>query len=493
MSSVGEEVIEHYESLHESVAMDWWQREWTVDTLGVRDDGSWAAFESALNVQRQNGKGSPADAIELGGLFLLGETLIVHSAHQMKTSREAFVRVAKIVDANDELSKHVRRVMRSKGEEGFELMDGRRLMFFSRSDGSGKGFTGNRIFLDEAQELEGEEMASMAPTMMATVDAQVCYTFTPPRRRGSHVARLRRRAKARTDDRTIYYGWENPRGTSLDDLAAYAAANPAYPHRITRERIEDMRRAIGDDELFARECMGIWQFEDEDGWLVISEQLWEDGRDPLSEPKNVLALACDVLPDRAAAAICAAGHRADGLLHLELTGKDGVADYLPGAGWAVPRLQEIVANLGRGSRPCVVVVNDQAVAEAAANAGLTVYRPQVRDVAAWCGQFFDEVAGPHAPARRLRHRGQVQLDSAVALAEKRPMSGGFGWLQNPVLTAASLAVGGLLTPRIHQVSRQPVSAFVAQGGGAGRKQSNVDQDGNRVIRMGGGSDNDRSE
>lgn len=457
VESVGLEAIEHYESLNEIVELDWWQRDFIMDALGVRRDGSWAAFEAALAVQRQNGKGQPTDVIELAGLFLLGEDLISHSAHQMKTSREAFTRVCKIVEGTASLSRQVRRVMRSKGEEGFELMDGRRLMFFSRSDGSGRGFTGNRVVLDEAQVLDGERMADIVPTMAATIDAQVIYTFTPPRGSGSHVAALRRRAKAGTDDRTVYYGWENPRGTTLDDPDALARANPAYPHRITAERMADMRRTINDDELFARECIGIWPRDEKDGWLVIARELWKDGYDAASTAQDPVALAVDVLPDRSATAIAAAGHREDGLINVELTGRDGLADYRPGVGWAVPRLLEIVAELGE-HRPCVVVVNDRGVAEAAEAAGLEVFRPQVRDVAAWCGQFFDLIAGPHAPSRRLRHSGQDQLDEAVAAAVKRPCAGAWAWSQNAVLTAASLAVGALLTTRIHV---QPQAFFGA--------------------------------
>ena len=60
---------------------------------GERADGKWAAFETALIVPRQNGKGSILEARELAGLFLFGEQLILHSAHEFKTAQEAFRRV----------------------------------------------------------------------------------------------------------------------------------------------------------------------------------------------------------------------------------------------------------------------------------------------------------------------------------------------------------------------------------------------------------------
>lgn len=456
--SVGVEVVEHYEQCNEVVPLDWWQREWVVDTLGVRPDGTWAAFESALAVQRQNGKGQPTDAIELGALFLLGERQIIHSAHQMKTCRLAFDRIRIIVESTEFLWRKVRKVIESKGEEGIELMDGRVLNFFSRKGGSGRGFSGQRNMADEAQELDGEEMATIVPTVAAQIDAQIVYTFTPPKLPGSHVAALRRQALAGLDNRTVYWGWQNERPSSrealmrmLEDPAAYARSNPAFPHRITAERMADMRRAIKNDELFARECLGIWPMDDQDGWLVIASEAWKDGYDPGSVPQDPVAVGCDVLADRSWAAIGAAGHREDGWSHVELTGtvESGV-DYRPGVGWVLPRLQAIDAH-----RPCVMVINDRALADQADAAGLTVYRPKLADVTAWCAGFFDAVAGPDVSSRKLKHRGQPDLDEAARSAIWRQAGGGRAWSQNPALTAVSLAHGALHTPKIHTSAGQP--------------------------------------
>lgn len=466
--SVGIEAIQHYESLHEAITPDWWQREFVMDALGVRDDGSWAAFEAGLGVQRQHGKGVPTDIIELAGLFLFHEPLIVHSAHQLKTALEAFRRIEQVITANDSLTRQLRRIMRSKGEGGFELMSGERLMFFSRSGGSGRGFSGQRNVADEAQELDGEEMASILPTMSAQVDAQIIYTFTPPRLPGSHVAALRRQALANADDRTVYWGWENRRPASreallrmLEDPAAFGRAGPAYPHRITGERLADLRRAFKNDDLFARECLGIWPVDEADGWLVIASQLWKDAYDAVSAPRDPVPIGVDVLADRSWSAIGAAGPRGDGRWHVELTGRAGVWDYQPGVGWVVPRLVEI----DEANHPCVYVINDRLVADAADAAGLHVYRPKVQDVAAWCAGLYDALVGD-----KLRHRGQTELDEAARVAVKRSAGGGWAWAQNPALTAVSLAHGALHTPKIHRVSRGPMAAVIGDAAPASRKR-----------------------
>ncbi|MGY4986484.1 hypothetical protein [Streptomyces nigrescens] len=63
-----------------------------------RMEPRWAAFEVGLVVSRQNGKGSLLEARELAGLFLFGERLIIHSAHQFDTSKEAFERILMLVE-----------------------------------------------------------------------------------------------------------------------------------------------------------------------------------------------------------------------------------------------------------------------------------------------------------------------------------------------------------------------------------------------------------
>ena len=82
---------------------------------------------------RQNGKGAILEAIELAGLFLFGEQLILHSAHEFKTAQEAFRRVLQLVENTDHLRKRVARVRTSHGEEGIELTTGARLRFVARS------------------------------------------------------------------------------------------------------------------------------------------------------------------------------------------------------------------------------------------------------------------------------------------------------------------------------------------------------------------------
>jgi hypothetical protein len=147
--------------------LDPWQQ--LVLESGLRRrDGKWAAFEVALIVARQNGKGTVLEALELAALFLFPDVrLILHSAHEFKTAAEAFLRVRALIEDNPEFDSQVSRIRTAAGAEAVELKDGKRLRFVARSSGSGRGFTSDLVILDEAYKLGDQEMAALLPTLLA--------------------------------------------------------------------------------------------------------------------------------------------------------------------------------------------------------------------------------------------------------------------------------------------------------------------------------------
>lgn len=94
-STVGPEAVQL--AAEAGLFLDPWQAHVLECMLALRD-GRWAAFEAAIVVPRQNGKNSILEARELAGLFLLGERLIIHSAHQFDTSLEAFRRILFLIE-----------------------------------------------------------------------------------------------------------------------------------------------------------------------------------------------------------------------------------------------------------------------------------------------------------------------------------------------------------------------------------------------------------
>jgi hypothetical protein len=82
LSSAGQEAVEL--AARAGLKLDPWQQHVLDQGMGERADGNWAAPEVAVNVPRQNGKGGIIEARELWGLFVGGEQLILHSAHEFK-------------------------------------------------------------------------------------------------------------------------------------------------------------------------------------------------------------------------------------------------------------------------------------------------------------------------------------------------------------------------------------------------------------------------
>jgi hypothetical protein len=146
--------------------------------LGQQADGSWSAPEVALVVPRQCGKSLVLAVRELFGLFVLGERLIFHSAHEFTTSLESFRLLLELIDADDELSGQVKRVSNSHGDEGLELIDGRRIRFRTRTRGGGRGFSADCVVYDEAQMLAETSQAAMLPTLSARPNSQTIYSGT---------------------------------------------------------------------------------------------------------------------------------------------------------------------------------------------------------------------------------------------------------------------------------------------------------------------------
>lgn len=431
VDSLGAEAIEFAASV--GLILDPWQQLVVDDAFAIREGGTWAAYELGLLVARQNGKGGALEAIELAGLFLFGDKLTLHSAHEFKTAAEAFLRVKTLVDGSDELTRMVNKMRTSHGEEGIELHNGCRLRFVARSKSSGRGFSGDRVILDEAQELSVAAMAALQPTLSARPNPQIIYTGTVPdvTNDAEHWTSVRDRGRAGDDPALAWLEWspEPPDGDmraatldyDLDDPAAWVAGNPALGRRITTETIErELRTMRSAPEAFARERLCIWPDSKAGKWKIITAREWDDTHDAESLLLDPVVLAIDVSPDRASATIAAAAARDDGEPHIE------VVDRQPGTDWVVERVESIC---GR-SQVAALVVDPAGPAGAlladlqisAKTLDVDIVTTSYRDVAQACGAFVDAVK-----RGGVWHLDQPALTEAVAAARKRTLGDAFAW------------------------------------------------------------------
>lgn len=440
--------------------LDLWQQDVLERSLGVReDDGLWSAFEVGVMVSRQNGKGSILEARVLAGLLLFGERLIMWTSHQMKTSLEAQKRVTELFRKTPDLHRRVKRYHTQRGEEGIELHTGQRLKFVARSKASGRGFSGDLVIMDEAYELSEEEMDALMPTMSARENPQIWYMSSPPLDSvtGAHLFRTRYRGEVANPDRLAWFDWgadgslDKLDRLDVTDRVLWAQTNPAYGIRISEWFIERELAALS-EKGFARERLGIWPPDLSKSFQIISADAWEARKDPLSKISGDYVLSCAVSVDRSRGAIVAAGYRADGGCHIELTSNAHVVDARPGTAWIPERMFEIAQR----RKPRVIVVD--AGAPQGSLIGdmeklkLTITKMVTGEVARGFGNFFDGVQGEDLDGRDVWHLGQPELTAAVAGAITRQMGpAGTTWdarnaqVDITPLRAASDALYGLKT------------------------------------------------
>ena len=396
------------------LVLDPWQQLALRASLGERADGSWAAFEFGLEVARQNGKGAIIEARELAGLFLFGEQMILHSAHDFKTCSEAFRRLMTWIDGSPDLSSRVKKVATANGKESIELHSGARIRFVARSKGSGRGFTGDLIVLDEAMILSRDAVAAMMPTLAARPNPQIWYTGSAPFAESEVWHSLRRRALESIDlddpGRLAWCGWEADADADPSDRQVWADTNPSLGIRITWDYLEAEFAAL-DRESFLRERLSVAQPELVSARMIDAD-LWGQGLDARSVPDGDLVLGVDVAPGSVSGAVGVAGVRGDGFRHVE------VVDSREGTAWIV----DLVAEVVELNRDVVRVVLDPR-SPAGGLLGQLKAAVSVPVVEVSSGQHGRAVSAflQHVAAGAVRHLGQSSLDSAVAAARPRKL------------------------------------------------------------------------
>jgi hypothetical protein len=449
--------------------LDQWQIDGLELMLAVREDGKWACFEHCEWVPRQNGKGGILEARALTGFFLLGEELIMWSAHEYKTAMEAFRRVKALIRALGvqldtvgnlyDVGGILVKVNNTNGEECFERLDtGARIKFIARSKGSGRGFSGDVNIIDEAFAYTPEQHAALLYTLSARANPQIIYTSSPPLNgeSGEIMFDLRYRGDPTVEREPSDEPWQQDpglgyrdwglggdleflRGVDLDDLANWAAANPALGIRITHETVARERRStIGTPKEFARERCGIWPRRVGAGGGALDPTAWVAMLDPLSKRSGVVALAIDVTPMQDHGSIGLYGLRDDGLEHMQLV------DYREGTDWIPARAAELKAALD----PICFVIDEKngAFALLADLAEVGIVPPEnpeeprrgdvlvlgTAEASAAVGQFLigyrgvtaQPDIGREAEPSKYRHIGQSPLDAAIKNVKTRPIGDG---------------------------------------------------------------------
>jgi hypothetical protein len=431
--------------------LDPWQ-EWCVEQiLGERQEMYYnpvlnrmmrrsSAYETALIVARQNGKGAVLEAVELAWLYILGARTIVHSAHEFATSREHFERLEGLITNTPELSAELARggIKWSHGDESIRLSNDQRLLFKTRTKSAVRGFTIDKLVMDEAMILAAAAVKAMVYATSAGIDKQIIMSGSAGDKESIHFGRARSRGIKGNDQRLFFAEWSADicdQFCRLDcdlhddrsDPATWAKANPGLGIRLEWETTQS--EFLGhDDEVFNQERLSVGDWPaDGEAWSVISEEGWANCFDSLSSLQGPATFSIDTTPDKHFSCIGVAGDNGEDATHIEVTGKNGILDHRPGVDWVVRRAVEI----DKRSRNAQWVIDKGTQAgifyDELVKAGLKVICPTVREYAQACGDFFSSVMPIGGSTPSIRHINQPDLRSALGGVEKRDLADLWAW------------------------------------------------------------------
>lgn len=393
-----------------------WQ-EWALAAfLGERADGRWATRQVGLLVPRQNGKSYLVAARVLAGLVLFGERLITYTAHEFKTALEVFM----LVDGAMSSTRATRRLMRptrwSHGEETVQLTSGQRFKVLARTSASGRGFSGDCVFLDEALEIRDEApVRALLPTMSARPNPQL-WTLSSAGDAGSvWLGKVRDRG-VRGDPGLAYLEWSADVDDDVADPAVWAAANPGLEYgRPDPEAVAEEFASLS-AEGFGQERLGVWAGQTKEALIPpLAWQATRTARVPDPTPGDV-RVVYEVEPDRSSACILACWRAPDGRPHARLV------RWAPGDAW----LPDALAQLARGWD--VPIHYDDSgpardIASLLAAAGTPIERLNSRDRSAASAMLLSSVVN-----KATTHHPDDALDASAAGATARKV--GEGWSIN---------------------------------------------------------------
>ena len=408
---------------------DEWQRNVLEAWMGRKGNGRWAAGRWGLAVPRQNGKNAILEMVELFFMTVLG-LKILHTAHEVKTARKAFLRIASFFENErkyPELAEMVEYIRKTNGQEAIQLTNGGSIEFIARSKGSGRGFTVDVLVCDEAQEYDDDAQAALLPTISSAPSGDPLQILlgTPPSpgMNGDVFTRTRSAGVEGKDRRLAWVEWSAKSGVKPGLRAEWANTNPSLGIRLNASTVADEFAAMS-QEMFIRERLGRWD-EGAMGTKAVDSSSWDSlvvSAGDVPDGRRVVGVRFS--PDGATVGVAGAVKPEDDSdpFFVEAIEQRSTAE---GTQWLVDFLVERHDDLAQ------IVVDGKAGVGYLVNAlraegvsAKTILTPSVGDATAAYSMMDAAIRNGS-----VRHSGQQDLDDQVKAALRRKIGneGGFGW------------------------------------------------------------------
>lgn len=292
----------------------------------------WQLKKMAVCVPRQNGKGDFIEHIELVQAIFFPASKILHTAHKGDTTREAFERMEKRINAVGALKKRLRRIKRSNGYWEVQFTNDSVIRYRTRTSDNTRGFGYQLIIVDEAMYFLHDHAESLVPTTSAQEGTRVIYVYTGLFSYSDYMHHNRANCLQPEDyPNWGLFEWALPEGADYRDPDWWEAVNPSMlDGLITRKTVQTELaelREVG----FLRERMISHEFPQEEG-SAIPITAWRACHDETSTHHGPISLGVFAAVDLSHSWIASASTRQDGKIHVELIasaeGTEWVASWL---------------------------------------------------------------------------------------------------------------------------------------------------------------------
>lgn len=394
-----------------------YQRWWLIHALELRPDGRFR-FRTVLTlVARQSGKTFLLKILALYFLFVRGhreKITVIGAAQSLAIAMEAWAGAVELAEDADDLHAEVATVRRTNGEQALVLRSGSRYRITAATRGAGRGLSVDLLILDELREhRDWLAWGALTKTTTARPNALIIGISNAGDDESVVLNSLRSTALAGTDDTIGLFEWSAPDGCELDDVQAWAQANPSLGHEngVSESTI---RGFMNTDPVATFRTENLCQRVDAlDAAVDLAS--WKATADPsvnLGSVRERVAACVDVAPDGAHVTLAGAAVLEDGRVRVEVLAawRDTAT-----ARKELPGLLERIRPAALGwypSGPAAALGNDLRTDEAIELKG--------SDVTEACQEFASLVL-----ARQILHSDDPLLNNHIAGTAK--LRSGDGW------------------------------------------------------------------
>ncbi|MFB6726788.1 hypothetical protein ACFCV3_41855 [Kribbella sp. NPDC056345] len=425
-ATLGHAVIAFAEMLGEPLLP--WQRWWALHALELTEDGRFRFGTVLTLVARQNGKTTLLKILALTLLYLGHARLILGSAQSLDIAKESWGKAVELAQAVPELDAEISRIRRTNGDQEFALTNGARYRIAAATGRAGRGLSVDLLILDELREhTNWEAWAALSKTTSARPNALIVGISNAGSDHSLVLNSLREIALAGGDDRVGVFEWSAADGAALDDIEAWAAANPSLGYTLSADAIR-MSMATDPPAVFRTEVL-CQRVESLNG--AIDPAQWTEGADTaavMDDVRDRVALVLDVSPDLHHVSLLAAAERDTGAVQVEVVAAWDSPSAMRVSTEDSPSLADWVGRVN--ARSLGFFPTGPAAALATELKGLGFEPITGADVSVVCQEFAELVQ-----ARRLIHPGDPLLTSQVTSATRtysgdgwrftRPRAGGY--------------------------------------------------------------------